>query len=248
MENSKVPELLVAPCSHEAAKYAVLKWHYSKAMPYGKSNRFGVWEGKEFVGVVIFSYGASAQLGRPYDLYMGEVVELTRVALRPHGNPVSRILAISIRMLKKHNPGLRLLVSYSDLDQDHLGIIYQATNWTYVGVHTKGQKGVYYIVNGKKIHNRTIKERDGWECNLGWLQKNIDPGARYHISKGKHKYLYPLDEEIRERVLPKKQAYPKRAGSIEGDASTPPGGGGTFESDPGAPTSDEIITTPREDD
>ena len=32
-------------CTHEAAKHAVLRWHYSRAMPSAKLVRIGVWEG-----------------------------------------------------------------------------------------------------------------------------------------------------------------------------------------------------------
>lgn len=47
--------------------------------------------------------------------------------------PVTRILAIAIRMLKREMWGIRLLVSYADLDHGHLGKIYHASNWVYVG-------------------------------------------------------------------------------------------------------------------
>ncbi len=37
-------------CSHEAAKYAVMRWHYSRRMPKSKLVRIGVWEDEKFVG------------------------------------------------------------------------------------------------------------------------------------------------------------------------------------------------------
>lgn len=39
-------------CSHEAAKHAVLRWHYSRAMPAAKLVRIGVWEDGRFVGAM----------------------------------------------------------------------------------------------------------------------------------------------------------------------------------------------------
>jgi hypothetical protein len=58
---------------------------------------------------------------------------LTRIALTNHKAPVSRIMAITLRKLKKHAKGLKLVVSYADFNQGHHGGIYQATNWIYVG-------------------------------------------------------------------------------------------------------------------
>ena len=77
-------ELVVDWCSYEAAKYAVMHWHYSKTMPTHPIIKIGVWEDGEFVGCVLFSRGANNNLGRPYGLKITEVCELTRVALSQH--------------------------------------------------------------------------------------------------------------------------------------------------------------------
>ena len=67
-------------CSYEAAKYAVEHWHYSHSMPGGKSVKIGVWEDKQFVGCVIFAFGAQQNLGRAFGLTMYQCSELVRVA------------------------------------------------------------------------------------------------------------------------------------------------------------------------
>lgn len=59
--------------THEAAKYACEKWHYSKCMPVNKTVKIGAWENDRFVGVVIFSPGATPALYKMVDLYMNEV-------------------------------------------------------------------------------------------------------------------------------------------------------------------------------
>ncbi|MBI4128628.1 MAG: protein Mom, partial [Parcubacteria group bacterium] len=60
----------------------------------------------------------------PFGLTQLEVCELVRVALRAHHSPTSKIVAIAVRMLRKENPGIRMLVSYADLQQQHVGTIY----------------------------------------------------------------------------------------------------------------------------
>jgi len=125
---SKV-ELKLDWCSHEAAKYAVEKWHYSQRMPVGKIVRVGAWEDKQFIGCVLFARGANNAIGIEYGLTQIEVCELVRVALHKHQSPVSRIGAIAMKLLRKASPGLRLVVSYADSEEGHHGGIYQAMNW-----------------------------------------------------------------------------------------------------------------------
>jgi hypothetical protein len=39
------------------------------------------------------------------------------------------------------------------------------------------------------------------------------------ILLGKHRYLYPLDADLRQRIQPLSKPYPKRATSIDSDAT-----------------------------
>jgi len=89
--------------THEAAKYACTNWHYSKSMPVGKIVKIGAWENEKFIGVVLFSRGAAPTLGAFLGLSQLESCELTRVALDKHINPVSKILSLAIKFLKKTN-------------------------------------------------------------------------------------------------------------------------------------------------
>ena len=208
---SSKPKLVIDWCSLRAAEYSVRKWHYSKKLPAGKMVRVGVWEDDEFIGCVIFSRGACPYLGTQFDIGQDRVCELTRVALGTHAAPVSRILGIAIRFLRRHAPGLELIVSYADLDEGHHGGIYQATNWVYAGKTGVGSVSVY-LVNGRKVHNRNINERclHAKEKGLAWVRKNLDPNAEAIKSLGKHKYLMPLTEEMRDKCELLGKTYPKR--------------------------------------
>ena len=128
---SSRPDLTLAWCSHAAAKYAVEHWHYSRTMPAGKNAMIGVWEEGQFLGAVLFGTGAgNATNGRRFGLAQRfEVAELVRVALREHRTPVSRIVAIALRMVRTQSPGLRLIVSFADPYHGHVGGIYQAMGW-----------------------------------------------------------------------------------------------------------------------
>ena len=205
------PVLKIDWATHEAAKYACENWHYSKCAPVGKLVKIGAWEDGKYIGVVIYSRGATPHIGSPYGMTQMEVCELTRVGLTKHKTPVSKILSLSIKFLKNKCPELKLIVSYADKDQNHHGGIYQATNWLYQGLMNEGNLGAF-IVNGKKTHPRSIGAAGGIQ-SIEWVRKNLDKNAKEFITNGKHKYLMPLNEEVRRQIEPLRKPYPKRAGS-----------------------------------
>jgi hypothetical protein len=219
--------LLLDWCSHEAAKYAVEKWHYSKTMPAGKMARVGVWEDEKYIGCVLFSRGANNNIGKPYRLDQTQVCELTRVALSQHYTPVSRIGAIGIKMLLKQSPGLRLIVSYADPSEGHHGGIYQAMGWTYAGL-ADATRGYEYFVNGERVRTRTLSAAYGTRSDKVLSAVLVNAEKRKQVRK--HKYLYPLDAAMRAQIAPLAQPYPKRAtraASIDSDApGLQPGEGG----------------------
>lgn len=224
---SSRPELKLDWCSAKAARYAVEHWHYSQTMPRFKTVKIGVWEDGAFIGAVIFGNGAGqACNGKRYGLPSRHAVaELARMALRQHSTPVSRVLAIARRMVVGHCPRLRLLVSFADASRGHHGGIYQADGWIYAGKRFGHDS---FVVHGKVEHTRTLGGRYGYGGQgLQWLREHVDSKTARGPRIVKHRYLYPLDAEMRARIEPLSQPYPKRAGSA--DSGTPDnqsGGGG----------------------
>lgn len=146
-------------CSYQAAKYACEHWHYSKSMPAGKLVKIGVWENQRYIGCVIFGRGANNNAHKYFKVKMTECCELVRIALDSHITPVTKMMSIAIKMLKKLSPNLKLIFSYADeTNQHHKGIIYKAGNWEYLGTRTTG-KDAYYIINGVKIHGRSARAK-----------------------------------------------------------------------------------------
>lgn len=215
---SSKPELRIDWATHEAARYACEKWHYSGCMPGAKKQAsLGVWEFDKFIGAIVFSPGATALLGSPYGLNQLQCTELVRVALTKHITPVSRMLAVSLKMIRKHAPGIRLVVSFADPYRDHSGGIYQAGNWIYTG--TSSPKKVFRH-NGKIIHPRTLAASDFKKGK----KKEPPKGAEQITLPGKHRYLMPLDDAMRAKIAPLAKPYPKRA--KEQDSGHPPELGG----------------------
>ena len=197
--------------SHAAAKHACETWHYSRSVPAGKLVKIGVWESGRFIGVVMFGRGASINLGTKYGLGQDQVAELVRIALRDHITPVSRIMAIAIRMFAKAQPGIRLIVSFADPMQGHVGGVYQAAGWVYSG-ETESQQGKFFVVHGVRRHGKSLHSIYGvGGQRLEWLRANVDPNATVAPSIPKHRYLMPLDAAMKRQVATLAKPYPKRA-------------------------------------
>lgn len=205
----------VQPCSYDAARYAVMNWHYSKAMPASSLVKYGVWEDGEFIGAVIFSRGSTITYAKSLGVGPFEVCELVRVALCGHRAPVTEIVARCIRMLKSANPGLRIILSFADIDQGHHGGIYIAGNWIYLGRST-AHHNAPILANGRLIHARTVSDilrknggsRSG-ESVLDAVRRILgDPDAHRPSVLGKHRYVYPLDRATRRRFSSRALPYP----------------------------------------
>jgi len=176
-------------------------------MPFGKLVKIGVWEHGGFIGAIIFGRGANYRIGSPYGLSQDQVCECIRVAMRSHHTPVSRILSLAIALLKKGNPGLRLCISYADDGQGHLGIIYQASNWVFVGTAEQDEIRIF----GQIRHKRSISAEYGTTAID--VLRTFDADACWVKMAVKYKYLYPLDRGMRRRIMPLAMPYPKRDGN-----------------------------------
>jgi len=60
-------------------------------------------------------------------------------------------------MLRKHSPGLKIVVSYADLGREHYGTLYQAGNWIYLGPSQQS----YLKILGELVHPRSIYDLYG---------------------------------------------------------------------------------------
>lgn len=185
-------------CTRKAALYAVERYHYSKCLPVADMVTIGVWENDKFSGCVIYARGSNPQLSKPYKLKSNEVVELTRVALSKHKSTVTKIISLSLNLLKNINPGLKLIVSFADTRQGHIGKIYQAGNWIYTGL-TKGTPEYFY--KGKWIHQR--------QKGCLKLKKEIIDKLKKRSGSTKLRYIMPLNKKIRRKVIKMSVPYIK---------------------------------------
>jgi len=184
--------------SFKAIKYACLNFHYSKVVPAQYIGYSVFNNNNEWCGVILFGGGASANMGKPYKLNYGQYLELTRMALNGKQESTSKAMSIAMKLIKKDNPTVKLLISYSDKGQNHFGTIYQATNWVFVGENESSGKDYFY--QGKWRHDRTLNE-----YSKSFLSK-LETRKR----SGKRKYIYPLDKKLIDLCNLLKKPYPKK--------------------------------------
>ena len=198
MNSAKPSDLKLDWCSREAAQYALKKWYYRDTMPNGKNARIGIWEHDKFIGVLIFGVGTNKNLASSIGFQPIEVCELMRVAMGKHTVPVSRIMGIALRILAKAYPGLKAVISYCDPEVGHYGGIYQATNWIYVG--RTAPIDHYEDAKGNLHHWRAARHLQ----KKGAVLKKI-------MLPGKHKYVYPLSQTVRDTLASMAKPFPKPA-------------------------------------
>ncbi len=173
------------------------KWHYSDYVNIQAKHTFCLFkEGKfgipELIGVCIYTRPAGPSAGKSYwPQNPMAVLELRRLCLIDDTpkNSESFFVGWTLRWLKK-NTEWEYVISYADEEQGHRGVIYRASNFTYLG---KTKAGKTLEVDGKRFHIRTLSMMDrpyGVEINKRY--KNGDKNVKIIETLPKHIYTYKL--------------------------------------------------------
>ncbi len=183
--------------------------HYAHRIP-SISHAFGLFKDEEIVGVVTYGTPASSTLCRGIcgDDWQKFVIELNRLVLRDNlPNEASRLVAASLRLLPKP----RIIVSFADTAQDHVGIVYQATNFLYTGlsakfrdVRVRGLEHQHHATYGHGLNYKQIREKYGEE-NVYFVDRSRK--HRYVIFVGDRKQKKTMTECLKYQVMP----YPSKS-------------------------------------
>ena len=183
--------------------------HYAHRIP-SISYAFGLFKDGEIVGVVTYGTPVSSTLCRGIcgDDWQKFVIELNRLVLRDNlPNEASRLVAASLRLLPKP----RIVVSFADTAQDHVGIVYQATNFLYTGlsakfrdVRVRGLEHQHHATYGHGLTYKQIKEKYGEE-NVYFVDRSRK--HRYVIFVGDRKQKKTMTAAMKYQVMP----YPTKS-------------------------------------
>lgn len=176
----------------------ILSIHYAKRWP-SISYAFGLYLNDELCGVVTYGTPPSATLKRGIagDEYKKDVLELNRLCLRYNKkNEASILVGRSLRML----PTNKIIVSFADTSQGHIGCIYQATNFIYCGLSAKRTD---WKVKGKEhLHGQTIADEFRGVKNRAKAMRE-KYGDDFYLAPRpmKHRYVFIVgDKNYRKKV------------------------------------------------
>ena len=165
----------------------ILYKHYAKRLP-SISFSFGLFIDNELTGVITYGMPASPSLcdGICGETYRHDVLELNRLCLQNNNkNAASYLIAHSLKLL----PTPKIVVSYADTSKNHIGYVYQATNFIYTGL--------------------SAKRTDPENCYLTNVHNRHMPSGQPQVERPrKHRYVYFCGDKRQKRKLLDRLNYP----------------------------------------
>ena len=189
----------VLPTTKQVAEAFVLKKHYSHRASIFWAGFALVDEEDVIQGVVVYGQPSppiqrSAFKDRDFKLY-----ELARLVVQTRQrNAASFLISASLSQLEQPCA----VVSYADMEMQHCGIVYQATNWLYTGATVSHDHA--YLVDGKRVHPMTLRDR-GITNPKAWAKEN---GIETIKPMPKHRYFFLCGDKRQKRSMLSRLSYP----------------------------------------
>jgi len=197
----------IKPINYKLAMEIVVNNHYlHRKCPC--SFAWGLFEGNNIIGCIIYGTPSSAPLRKGIcgEDEKDNVIELTRLWVQDGTpkNTESYLIGNTLKLVDKE-----IIVSYAEIEQGHLGIVYQATNWLYTGLSAKRTN---WTIEGIDKHCQTIADK----YTSAEIREKYGDAFKLVDRPRKHRYVYLNADKRRKRELLTKlkyeiQPYPKRA-------------------------------------
>ena len=175
----------VLPIKSEETYPWLLKKHYAKRIP-SISFAFGLYDKTELIGIITYGKPASPQLcfgvcgNENKDIFW----ELNRLCIKDGvKNGASILVGQSLKLL----PCPAIIVSYADSAMNHIGYVYQATNFYFTG---------------------TTKERTDMASEDGKHSRHSKGNPEDRVFRSaKHRYIYFVGSKNQKKDLLKSLNY-----------------------------------------
>ena len=164
------------------------KYHYSHNINGLISDYcFGLFNGNIMIGAMIYGKMAMANQWKKYAVNensdQSSVIELRRLVLIDDTlkNSESFFIAKTLKWLKK-NTNVEVIISYADPNYGHVGTVYKASNFVFLG---KTSPGKVIIFNGKKYHDKAIRAKYNGKLKpfSKKLKKALENGEAYYVKQ-----------------------------------------------------------------
>ncbi len=197
----------VQPIPFAAARQILVRHHYLHSLPGGTQLAFGAFVEGRLLGAITFGVGPYNAFALVDGACPDDCLTLTRLWLSGElpSNSESRVISVCLRYLKKYT-SLKFIITYADPAQGHVGTIYQATGWLYTGLSEATPK--FDIGDGVARHSRSLAHAFG-SHSLKYLSgRGLKVKVLPQIPK--HRYIYFLDQNYRNRLKAPALPYPKK--------------------------------------
>lgn len=184
-----------------AHKMVVLNHYLHRKGPCSRA--FGLFDpNQQLVGVVTYGIPASVPLvkgllGPENRALVGELTRLWVDDSVPR-NGESFLIGRSIR-----DSGFEVLVSFADTSQQHVGTVYQATNWLYTGLSSPHKD--WELIGHEGRHTRHTWDQWG---GIEGAKKSIPHLMRRVERPRKHRYVFINAKNTRRKWLMEQLRYP----------------------------------------
>lgn len=154
----RAKEIIVKVIPSRIANDFVKRHHYSGKVVNNSQLHFGAFLDGQLHGVL--QYGPSMDKSKTMRLVEGtawsEFIELNRMAFDDYlpRNSESYCIGKTLRLIKKHAPQIKWVISFADGAQCGDGTIYRASNFVLTGI--KPNKSIYLFPSGDRIATMTI--------------------------------------------------------------------------------------------
>ena len=208
----KVSDFTIEAVPKKTVTPFIEKWHYSHYAGgiqhrqcfalYSPDGKFGL---PRMIGAAIYGQPAMPDTAKKYHpdnpLRCWELRRLCCIDDTPK-NTESFFIGKTLRWLKQ-NTDAEVIVSYSDLQQGHEGVVYKASNFINMG---QTPPGLSLMVDGKQYHDRSMRSKRPFARALKrrWDAKQNgkeDDGIYFEETKSKNIYVYYLNKKLKKKML-----------------------------------------------
>ena len=187
-------ERLVRPVHVSKVREFIEKHHYSGSINGCKiSQCYALYIGGDLAGAMLFGE-LSTTAWKKYGENEKDVAELRRMVTLDScpKNTCSVFISKALKHLKK-TAGYKVCISYADPFHGHVGFVYQASNWSFLGKTPKDR--LLLTPEGRYYHSRALrtKYKGDYKPFAKRLRKMQEDGLlKEVVTPGKYIYQYHL--------------------------------------------------------
>jgi hypothetical protein len=205
----------IKPITYRQAMDVIVANHYLHRK-CASSNAFGLFHNETLKGVICYGTPSSAPLrkalaGPENELNVCELMRLWVCDSVPR-NGESYLIGNTLK-----HCGKEIVVSYAEVAQGHLGVVYQATNWLYTGLSARRRQ---FKIEGVTTHCQRLADVH----SAAELREKYGDRFGYEWRPPKHRYVWINAKGKRRQELLSKikypiQPYPKSTASTQAQAA-----------------------------